>query len=100
MSDSREDLIDIELWQCEVCNYSGFQGNITNSREECGMETTVECPSCSSIYCEGEVISRTEGEICAFCGEFVEEIIKVQNGGSQPDMICKECDNEQNWEHY
>lgn len=40
-------------------------------------------------------MSEWQCDVCAFCGEFVEEVKEVNIGGSQPDLICISCYDEQ-----
>ena len=41
-----------------------------------------------------KMINEAEGEICAFCGEFVEEVVEIDLGGSSVDKVCRECEEE------
>lgn len=90
MSDTREDLMYIDPWECEVCRHTGTPIIISDSKEEWGREITVECPSCSSTFGNGILEFRAEGEICDFCGEFVEEV--MDHDGDEICLMCKECE--------
>lgn len=83
-------------WECDVCRHTGTPIIISDSKEEWGREITVECPSCNSTFGNGILEFRAEGEVCAFCGEFVEEVVELNLGGSKSDMVCIECE-EDHW---
>ena len=83
-------------WQCQVCNYEGHPAKLRKVKEEWGHDYYCECPSCETTYCNDCIENRAEGEICAYCGEFVEEVVELNMGGSKPDMVCRECEEEAN----
>ena len=84
----------MDNWQCEVCNYQGEPTNIKRYKEEWGTDVECECPHCESKFLDGECMDREEGEICAFCGEFVDEVVEINLGGSDTDKVCIECEEE------
>jgi len=84
----------VEPWECEVCAYTGEPTMLSDSKEEWGREVEIECPKCLSEYINGSLIFRGEGDRCSFCGEWTEEPIEINLGGSKSDIVCKSCEEE------
>jgi len=93
-NETKADFID--PWECEVCGYVGEPENVELSKEEWGEESQFNCPYCGSMYGNGFVTERAKGENCSFCGEWAEEVVELNLGGSKPNMVCRECEVEHN----
>jgi hypothetical protein len=76
-------------WKCDNCEYD----EQVNYRKVDG-DYYYECGLCDSKYINDCLTDATKGDRCSFCGEWTEEAKEINMGGSEPDKICKECEDE------
>lgn len=79
-------------WECDNCKYSDEQVNI----RKIDGDYYYECGLCDSQYINDCLTDATKGARCDFCGEWVEEVVELNLGGSKLDMVCRECEVEHN----
>jgi hypothetical protein len=78
-------------WKCDNCEHD----EQVNHKMEHG-DYYYECGLCDSQYINDCLTDATKGARCSFCGEWVEEVKEINFGGSKPDMVCRECEEEAN----